>query len=351
MAAALLGYVARTLDAAPATRTIEWAAPPGCPRPEYVTARIVALLGEGSDRSRSIDARARVEREGSVWRVSLTLRDGDAAGTRMLDAESCLAAADATALIVALAIDPSRVAQAESRVASAESTAALDGGAVPDDDARATEDAAPSIAADADLHPARNVASFVPPASPAALGPQVVDQTPAAMDPARIALAAGLVFDDGTLPSPSFGMGGALAWTPHPLRLELAGAYFPTRRSQLDATPTRGGDFSLVAGALRGCYELTSGRVTLAPCGGAELAWMRAQGFGVDVPLGADGVWASVVAGALAEVPLTPTFGVRTQLDGVFPLSRPRFELAGIAPVHSPAFASVRASLSLGARF
>ena len=58
-----------------------------------------------------------------------------------------------------------------------------------------------------------------------------------------------------------------------------------------------------------------------------------------------------MVAGVRAELTLTRVLGLRAQLGTALPLTRPQFELAGIAPVHSPALAAVRASLGLEARF
>jgi hypothetical protein len=91
--------------------SIAWDAPAGCPDEAYVRASVEQLLAGGGPVPAHVDARARVERgAGEQWRVRLTTVREGATGERVVESGSCRSLADATALIVALTIDPERVA-------------------------------------------------------------------------------------------------------------------------------------------------------------------------------------------------------------------------------------------------
>src|SRR3954469_20446926 len=95
------------------TLRIVWTAPEGCPISSEVEASIQALLGHpprmNDDQEVEVKASARLEPDG-LWHGQLDTRLGSKTGRRTLQAESCRAVADATALIVALMIDPDAVA-------------------------------------------------------------------------------------------------------------------------------------------------------------------------------------------------------------------------------------------------
>src|SRR4051794_18967271 len=82
---------------------LSWRAPAGCPSAERV--RDAALKNAGKD-AEPLDAEARVE-HGEQWRVTITTtRNGTPAAERQLEAASCEALADATAVILAIAMIP-----------------------------------------------------------------------------------------------------------------------------------------------------------------------------------------------------------------------------------------------------
>jgi hypothetical protein len=88
---------------------LDWRAPPGCSSREQVldeVARLVATLP-----AKPLRARAIVTREASQLRVNIELA-GAAEGLRTLRARSCESVARATALIIALAVDPQAAAVA-----------------------------------------------------------------------------------------------------------------------------------------------------------------------------------------------------------------------------------------------
>src|SRR5580693_739877 len=115
-ASAAFAAIALRAEADEPRVALAWKAPPACPDEATVRANVATLLA-GS--SATVDARAEVQRIGERWQVVVVMNGGE----RRLEADSCRALADATALIVALAVDPARVAANRSaRDAGAAST-------------------------------------------------------------------------------------------------------------------------------------------------------------------------------------------------------------------------------------
>jgi hypothetical protein len=103
--------LAQPVEPGPAV-VLEWIAPSECPDSAYVKREIRRLLA-GAPAPETPPLRARVEVSREIeerWRVSLTTTGAQGTGHRSLTAETCRALAGATALILALAVDPRRVA-------------------------------------------------------------------------------------------------------------------------------------------------------------------------------------------------------------------------------------------------
>src|SRR5687768_10747089 len=106
LAALLLPLGAAAQDGAV---SLQWSAPPECPQAEQLNATIRRLLEGVGPSGDNIRATGRVVREGSGrwrWRLRLVTQRGEAASERVLEDASCEAIAEATALILALMIDP-----------------------------------------------------------------------------------------------------------------------------------------------------------------------------------------------------------------------------------------------------
>ncbi|MFY0540734.1 hypothetical protein [Nannocystis pusilla] len=84
---------------------LSWQAAPECPRAAEIEARVTALLG-GSPGGPQLRVRAAVERTGDEWRLHLLARRGGASQRRVLRHRDCATLGEATALLVALAVDP-----------------------------------------------------------------------------------------------------------------------------------------------------------------------------------------------------------------------------------------------------
>jgi hypothetical protein len=293
VAAALASIVAATAARAQApTFTLRWDAPTAdCPDEAYVRGAVQQLLGEDNHAAARVEVHAQVERvaEG-VWREHLTtLRDG-AAGERVVEASSCKSLADATALIVALAIDPERV----------------EGGAPP-----------PSASA--------SEPKLKPAPMPVAPSPEQAPAQGATFRPSHFAVFAAFSGDLGTLPQAAYGfhLGGALLLPD--ARLEAYGAFWPSQHAHDPLTPGFGGDVFLADGGVRACWIPLRGRFAFAACPGLELGVLHGQGTGVLSPQRNDGIWFAATALARITWRIAPSWALFLDASVAVPFERDEF--------------------------
>ena len=298
--------------------TLSWQAPSDCPSPGDVRAAVARLLG-GEIRlpaGQDLKATALVA-HGPIWSVAIETNLAGRPGRRSIEAASCQDLADATALILALTIDP---------------------------DVVATKPARPKPP---------------PPLPPSPLPPPPV---PMAARPAapkhdsRTDFLFGLHAQgsQGTLPSVDVGLGGSVGIVGRRYRVELRGAY-GLRRDQIAnaATPPGAfGRFNFWAGVLAGCLNFGQEALAFGPCVDAEAGVVSAQGFGVSKGFQANKAWLALGAGGYAAISLGPRWAVPLHLDVLAPLVRPEFVFQNV-PNHvfqAPA-AGVRVSLGIELHF
>ena len=262
---------------------LSWQAPLGCPSRDELRAEIARLLGGEIRVSQGGDIKARaVVAHGQTWSLAIETELAGRSGLRSIEAASCQELADATALIIALMIDPNAVA------------------------AHATqsrpEPTAPPVQSDPALQKARRVACLVG------------------------IHAAGSY---GTLPSIDAGLGGGVGLAGRRWRVELRGTY-GLRRDQRGtapppAPPDSYGRFNFAAAALAGCVNLGREGLSFGPCADAEVGVLSAKGFGVSEGFPAQTLWLAMGADAYAAIPLGPHLSLPLHLDVVAPLLRPEF--------------------------
>jgi hypothetical protein len=322
-----------------------------CPDEAAVRASVAGLLA-GS--SAAVDARAEVRRIGERWQVLLTMNGGE----RRLEADSCHALAEATALIVAMAVDPARVAA--NRIAR---EAGVASGTLPR--------AAPTLAdAATDASPAESSDASTPTPTPTPLPsatatpPPTATPTPTATPPSTprppdFALSAAGAVDTGTLPTVAFGPSVGVGWLPGPFRLELSAAYFPSSTASASSPFPATAQFSLLTFALRGCYAARLASFELGPCVGGEggALWATLQGAqgGGSAPLFA------LEAGLRAGWRFLPAWSLFARGDALLQALRPEFQpnassnplFSGQIPplLNQPALVTARGSLGVELRF
>lgn len=320
---------------------IEWRAPT-CERvssDEELRNEVSRLLGGTLAAPKSVRARADVSRSASGFRVVVSTEADGRPGERTIEAASCTDAHQAAALVIALTIDPTRVAAVSAATPASPSPPASPTPTNPPPTA-----AAPT--------PPPPVETKPPPLEE----PAAVKPTPAAapvpVQANRSALAVfltpGALIDVGTLPSPSIGpaLSAAVEW--RRLRGELEAHFLPANHT-VDATGPAG-VFGAAGGEGRACARILREPVGVAACATASVDQIFGAGRNVDRQIEASGTLVSAGVGATATIPLFWRVRGRLSIDGLAPFERTTFFVqtrGGEASVHEVGPALMRASLGL----
>ncbi|MCX4240952.1 hypothetical protein [Paraliomyxa miuraensis] len=311
----------------PATEddSIHWTAPVGCPAAGELRRGIERRLGRTLVSSEAqVDARVEPRAEGG-YRLALRASAGTLVEERTLEADDCRALADATALIVALAIDPVAVAEVIEPWAEADP---LEPPVAP------SPTPAPTTTAPADERLAAPTAD------------RPTEPEPGARRRPGGLLRAGAAVGLGAVPgvTGAVSLAAGLRWT-H-ARLELEGAYWIPRTSE----PVEGARVRVQLGtaAVRGCGQLGRDRLEAPLCGGLQLGGMR--GDGVDTPgaRAAQGLWLAIEAGVGLSWWFRPRWALAGSFSAAVPLRSPGFELSGDPPLRLFESSTVVGRLGLG---
>lgn len=290
---------------------LDWAAPAGCPTQDEVIDRVRAILGRSSVPGGRLSVRAIASRAPSgQWRVDLVaVREGGAA-SRNFEAESCEAAAEATALIVGLMIDPDVASKGRD-------VGEVDAASRPGPTIRAGHQSGPTAS------PPAPDASPPPPGPPLSKGPRGPIVTRAPLFGLRTSIAG----DVGTFSSPNVGGEVLLVVMPwRRLRFELAGSHWLSWTATLAGTPSEGAWLELNTLGVRAAYLLSGPDVGIAPLVGVEGDQMSATGFGgtsrhhrtamyAGIDLGVTGLW--------FPIPDFHAFALTLTLEAVVATERP----------------------------
>jgi hypothetical protein len=360
--ACFVAATARASDPSPAAdapATLEWHGPAECHEGPRVLAGMRRLLA-GERAGSDLVARVEAARNGKRWHLTITTEQSGRTTSRVLDADSCGAAADAIAVILTLTIDPSRPLDTDDGAASSAAHRSARDAFPPDAgnprDASSSDRGAPGVVADEKAGLLRRE----PP--PIVLLQREGDEDDAApvterADAGEAASVPLFLFaigaaDVGTLPQAAFGFGGGLGVAAGPFHFEGAVGYWPT----VSTTTATGesGAFTMVAADLRGCALVETGPLSFGPCAGGGITWMRAEGLGVTTPLVAAATWGDFVADALLRARISSTFWPRLSAGASVPFSRPTFgveQSGGLIAVHQPAAAALQIRIGMEVHF
>lgn len=227
---------------------VQWRAPAACPDADALAQRIGALVGEGTiDAPVTVDVEAR----GGGYAAELALEVDGRSLHRSLRADDCEALADATAVVIAVSVDPVRV-----RDTAARAVAVL----VPEAVAARPSTVQPRAAPVARVDAGDRVA-------PAPAASSLVTEP-------RAAIGYGTGFARGGSGLVDLAVDlGRDAW-----RVELGARWAWPRRFVDDG---RGAEVTAATLTPAVCLRPTIGRVALALCPGLEagLAWARGLGW------------------------------------------------------------------------
>lgn len=309
-----------------------WVAPPSCPDRSAIAAGVERLVTTYPPGPLRVTATARPE-EGA-WNVDLAM-EGVATGSRSIRASTCEAAARATALIVALALDPRAAERAAGALAQSDDDVEREG------PAQTTTVATPS---DGNGSRAPVERQDEPPAS-------------ASPDAARLLVLAHATVgvERALLPDVAVygAIGGGIAW--RWLRADVTALFAAPSSVALERARNVGADLSHAAGLARACAGRTLGVVQANVCAGVRGTRVAGEGRG-GAPSYRRAAWImSLEPGVLARVPARSAIAAELDVAAVVPLARPDFVILGEGDASSLLFRApavgVRAGLAASVRF
>ncbi|HEY8090079.1 MAG TPA: hypothetical protein VIF09_19595 [Polyangiaceae bacterium] len=315
----------------PPAAHLEWNVPPGCPARETVLADVARILH--GPPSRRGEARADVtELAPDRWSVHLVTRVDGTGGERSFEADSCVAIASATALIVAWTIDPIRASQSPSTPGTSSVPSPL-----------------PPAPAPPPLPPPRPLTLSAPRRD------VVLPTTPSSSrTTVSGVMAVGAQADLGTLPSAA--LSGVLSAGIDVGRVHVEASGTAWMSQDATRAGTEGAHLHLLETALLGCWRgVLRPDLEVDPCGGAALAHLTSDGFGETTPESASTWWGSAQAEVLARWRVAGPLALRASASASVPFSRPYVvildTLSGTYDLHRPGVVAGRANLGVEAHF
>lgn len=306
---------------------LDWSAPAECPDGAHVKDRVEQLIGR-SVGDRTLTATGRMSRSGSTTgaRYRLELLVGDElsgpAERRMAGAD-CARMAEAAALILALDIDPDAFAHVHAEPPSKPAEIVSD---------------APSSAPRQPVAPAGAAANE--------------QKAPRPTRPSQIAIDVGarIVFDHGSLPKPTAGLGVVATIARGSLSFDLGATAYQPRFAGGPRGGSGGAYVDLVTASARGCLRTTDEPVAVGACLGGELGREGTRGAGIEQPGTSGALWGALLvaleARAWPKGSVSPTAGVT--IGHAF--AAPDVVIQGFGPLFEPPVAFFRLHLGLDVR-
>jgi hypothetical protein len=323
---ALFATAGQTSRAGAAPRVqIRWAPAVGCPSEDWFLRRIEAFLGRSrkAAATRDLVIHVQVTREADRFVGNLDWEDSSGREQRELDDPDCLVLADASAFVVASAIDP----------------------LVTYERAEPLADVAPSKPEDA------KAAEPPPPDAPEI--EIEVEETPLPRTesrpiPSRLAVGPRVEGRSGLLPELTLLIGATGEFTTGRARGAAAITASLPRDSQL--TPAASASYFATVATLEGCWLFVRGAVEIPGCVTLEGAVTRGRGRDVSDPETAWLPWVSLGAGSSLRKELDSGWAARVSANAGWVAVRPRFTFNDV-PVAEPSGWAAALAVSLEWRF
>ncbi len=305
---------------------LSWTAPDGCPGQAAVAGDVQSRLG-GATTGRAVAARAVVTQvRRRLWRVVLDTQQDAGEGRRVIEAATCAELASATALVLALTIDPS---------------------------------AALSKGTPGPAEPAPPPPPPLPPPMPPA--PVVVERAPPplAVPPPRgrrpeIQLSARLLpmVGIGTSASAvSFGGSIGVGVEFGRLSAEASGTTYLPQSHDVSATHAGGTLWPSSAGLAACGAAVDTARGRAGGCGGFEYERLDASGYGVTAPASGSAAWGAPSMSAFLAARVYGALWLHARSDLTIPLVRARFALHGVGDVFDVPSVAGRVGVGAEVRF
>lgn len=285
--------------ALPAGVDVQWTAAPGCPEAVEVERRIAERLEQRTGPVRASVVVAVVSGEDGAYRLALDVTLPDEVVHRELESTSCEVLADATVVVVGIAVEPQ----------------------LSTDDVRTATLVQPAVVV---VPPVAEVeVEETAPESP----PRVEPEPPLAerAEPRARAQLGGLARlqgggTAGLLPRVAGVAGVRLGFRGRRWRVELGGDRTFRVRDTFVGEPDVGARFTMWSGTVRGCFVPARGALEFPLCAGAEGGLIQARGFGADINRRLDEAWFGLVAAPGLVWRVHPNVGLAAGLDALVSL-------------------------------
>lgn len=327
----LLGVPAPPEEPFPATLDLQWNAPPGCSSADAIEARIEALLSGPPRGDGEAQVVANVVRTRRGVHMTLTTTFEGAADVREVESASCDALADATAVLLAVSLEPSL--ELEPKPVEPEPEPEPESAPIP-----------PPLAPEAPEppEPPPRMPLSVPVESTtvaSAPNPEPESERPPAVHGYVVGGAErGAV--QGWAGAVQAGLG--VRGRARPWAVEAGGTYVTPRRED-------GGLYQVGAGHVRACWTPGRGPWALLACGGGELGLLRVDTRAL-VPARTRTGPSHGLAASVAGLWQRRRVGLFARVEGVGLLARSRTTTAGDPPQERSAQRPVSLRLMLGVR-
>ncbi len=332
----LVGLIATRSASADLPLVLDWQAPAACPDASFVIRRVEKIRHGAKRDVGTVIVHARIERRSPErFELVLTVRANGAEETRSVAASSCMALAEASAVVIALAIDASREAAAEITPPPPSAPEPVES-----KEPEAPPASAPPLRGDgaSSQKPLREMR-------------ETQELTPAApVSSRRFSFALGAFVSSGILPLPSAGVLGAGSLRIDRFRAGLVGTVSFRQRPIFGNTA--GASFDMIGAGAYGAYLVSLGPLAIGPAAGLEANFVRVEGYGIKTPQASRAVWPTAVFGARAELRISRYLGLFALADLAFSLGAPRFTLltsdeGNDVRLHEPALAAPRLGAGL----
>ncbi len=246
----------------PAAYELTWEAPPSCPEAEELRERIAALAPNAAGGDGLMHVAATVVQLSDRFSVRIATDFAGRHDERSAESETCGDLVDATALVVAVALEPG----AEAPRVSKSPTPIIPRPRIP-------EPEPPNSSDQLEVTGART-SKVVEPDRGASDSPSVTPQPFRLSPPDAILVRIAPLVEFGSLPSVDAGtaLTAGVRWAHW--RAEVFGLYLFPQRQTFDRTRSV---LQLGAAGARVCHRLLSGRVEFPTCLGLEAGALRAQ--------------------------------------------------------------------------
>jgi hypothetical protein len=306
-----------------------WRAPQRCPTRDEILRRIDVLLpgAPNGDGLLHVEGDVTVDESGARLQLVTTFR-----GTterREITAADCHALGEATAVLLAVALEPNAGELASPTTPKPQAADPKPDPEPPDDTSVAPIEPAPVGSTIAPPLPRdRSTSTSTSTASPSHFG---------------LRIAGGLELGAMPPPSGALQLAGLVLW--RRARLEIHGAYLPPR-TRRDADG-RGATYQMITAGARGCGRLFVSAVEFPICLGAEAGLVRGRAVGLGDTV-VRGPWFAVLTSAGVSRAWGP-IAIWASVEGLGRVVWTRF-LVGGEPVHRPFPISMRALVGIELR-